>query len=186
MVSADNLSGDRLKTALDLIQQSPHKDRIRVFAGINFNNVGPGWAEKAVAQLEADLKAGAVGVGEISKSLGLRTRKPDGSRLRVDDPELDPIWDACARLNIPVFIHTAEPQEFFQQPDMSNERWLELALFADRRNNQPGQVTFEELHDGARQRVPEAPEDALHRRAFRLARQRSGPRREDAGRRSRT
>lgn len=145
MVSADNLSGDRLKAAFDLIQQSPYKDRLRIFTGINFSGVGPGWAERAVAQLEADLKAGAVGVGEIPKSLGLRTRKPDGSRLRVDDPELDPIWDACARLNIPVFIHTAEPQEFFEPMDMSNERWLELALFADRRNNQPGQVTFDEL-----------------------------------------
>ena len=25
-------------------------------------------------------------------------RKADGSRLRVDDPELDPIWATCARL----------------------------------------------------------------------------------------
>jgi predicted TIM-barrel fold metal-dependent hydrolase len=75
----------------------------------------------------------------------LRTRKPDGSRLKIDDPELDPIWDACARLNVPVFIHTAEPQDFFQPLDMSNERWLELSLFQDRRNYQPGQVTFEEL-----------------------------------------
>ena len=145
MVAADNVSGDRLKSALAVIAQSPNKDRVRVFTGINFSGVGPGWADRAIAQLEADIKAGAVGVGEISKSLGLRTRKPDGSRLRVDDPELDPIWDACARLNIPVFIHTAEPQEFFEQPDMTNERWLELALFADRRNYQPGQVTFEEL-----------------------------------------
>ncbi len=171
MVSADNLSGDRLKNALALIEQSPYKDRLRIFTGINFSNVGPGWAEKAVAQLEADLKAGAVGVGEISKSLGLRTRKPDGSRLKVDDPELDPIWDACARLNIPVFIHTAEPQEFFQQPDLNNERWLELALFADRRNYQPGQVTFEELLTERDQCLPQAPEDAVHRGASRLARQ---------------
>ena len=44
-----------------------------------------------------------------------------------------------------MFIHTAEPQEFFQPLDMHNERWLELSLFADRRNNQPGEVTFEEL-----------------------------------------
>jgi len=145
MIAADTLSGDRLKTAMTNIAASPHKDRFRVFTGISFANVGPGWAERAIAQLEADLKAGAIGVGEISKSFGLRTRKPDGSRLRVDDPELDPIWDACARLNIPVFIHTAEPQEFFQQPDFTNERWLELSLYGDRRNYQPGQVTFEQL-----------------------------------------
>jgi len=145
MISADTLSGDRLKNAQTLIAQSPYQDRVRILTGINFSNVGPGWADRAIAQLEADLKAGAIGVGEISKSFGLRTRKPDGSRLKVDDPELDPMWDACARLGVTVFIHTAEPQEFFQPLDMTNERWLELALFADRRNYQPGQVTFEEL-----------------------------------------
>ena len=96
-----------------MINASPHKDRFRVLAGIDFRNVGPGWAEKAVAQLEADIKAGAIGVGEIGKGFGLQIRKRDGSRLRIDDPELDPVWQAAARLDIPVFIHTAEPQEFF-------------------------------------------------------------------------
>jgi uncharacterized protein len=145
LVSADNSSGDRLTRALQAIAAGPNKDRFRVLAGINFNNVGPGWGPKAVAELEADLKAGAVGVGEVPKGFGLRTRKADGSRLHIDDPELDPIWAAFARLGVPAFIHTAEPQEFFQPLDMHNERWLELALFADRRNNQPGGVTFEEL-----------------------------------------
>ena len=145
LVSADNSSGDRLTRAVQAINAGPHKDRFRVLAGINFNDVGPGWGPRAVAQLEADLKAGAVGVGEVPKSFGLRNRKPDGSRLRIDDPELDPIWAAFARLGVPAFIHTAEPQEFFQPLDLHNERWLELALFADRRNNQPGGVTFEEL-----------------------------------------
>jgi predicted TIM-barrel fold metal-dependent hydrolase len=144
-ISADNSSGERLATALDVIRNSPYKDRVRMFAGINMRGVGPGWADEAVAQLEADVKAGAVGVGEVSKSFGLQTRKADGSRLRVDDSDLDPIWDACARLGIPAFIHTAEPQEFFEPLDMHNERWLELALFPSRRNNGPGQVTFEEL-----------------------------------------
>jgi predicted TIM-barrel fold metal-dependent hydrolase len=51
----------------------------------------------------------------------------------MDDPELDPIWQAAARLNIPVFIHTADPAEFFQPMDYTNERWLEMALFPDRR-----------------------------------------------------
>jgi len=59
-----------------------------------------------------------VGVGEIGKGFGLSTRKADGSRLKIDDPELDPIWDACARLKLPVFIHTADPQEFFQPIDL--------------------------------------------------------------------
>lgn len=134
MVAAENMSGERLQRAVAAIGGSTAmKDRVRVLAGISFQNVGPGWAEKAVAQLEADAKAGAVGVGEIGKGFGQSTRKADGTRLKLDDPELDPIWEACARLRLPVFIHTADPQEFYQSLDYNNERWLELALFANRR-----------------------------------------------------
>ena len=46
---------------------------------------------------------------------------------------------------MPVFIHTAEPQEFFQPLDYKNERWLELALFANRRNNGPDDPKFDQL-----------------------------------------
>jgi uncharacterized protein len=146
MVSADNLSGDRLKRALDAVRASEKmKDRVRILAGIDFRNVGPGWADRAVKQLDADVAAGAVGIGEIPKSLGLSIHKLDGSRLRIDDPALDPIWDEAARLGIPVFIHTADPQEFFQPIDYHNERWLELSLFADRRYPQDRFPSFEEL-----------------------------------------
>lgn len=146
MVAADNMSGDRIVRAMAAVNADPKlKDRIRVLAGIDFRNVGPGWAAKAVAQLEADVKAGAVGVGEIAKSLGLSIKKADGTRLKIDDPDLDPIWDACARLGIPVFIHTADPQEFFEEMDMKNERWLEIALFGDRRYPPDRFPKFEEL-----------------------------------------
>ena len=128
-----------------LIQNSPYKDRVRVLAGVNFSGVGPGWAERATQQLEADLKAGAVGIGEISKGFGLRARKADGSLLKLDDPDLDPFWDACARLKIPVFIHTADPAEFFEPIDFHNERWLELSLFGDRRYPASEFPRFEEL-----------------------------------------
>jgi uncharacterized protein len=146
MVAADNMSGDRLRTALANVRASEKmKDRVRILAGIDFRNVGPGWAERAVQQLEADISAGAVGVGEISKSFGLTIHKADGTRLKLDDPELNPVWDACARLGIPVFIHTADPQEFFKPIDYTNERWLELSLFGDRRYPQDQFPSFEEL-----------------------------------------
>jgi uncharacterized protein len=144
-VSADNSSGDRLTSTLNAINGSPHADRFRVLAGVDLSDVGAGWAARAVSRLEADITAGAVGVGEIGKSFGLDIRKRDGSRLKVDDPELDPVWQTLARLDVPAFIHTAEPQEFFQPLDYSNERWLELALFPGRRNNEPGHVTFDQL-----------------------------------------
>jgi predicted TIM-barrel fold metal-dependent hydrolase len=118
-----------------------------------------------VAQLEADIAAGAIGVGEVPKSFGLTTLKADGSRLAVDDPELDPLWEALARLDVPAFIHTAEPQEFFQPIDFSNERWLELALFPDRRNYQPDGLTFDDLmeeRDNLFRRHPETTFIAAH------------------------
>jgi len=145
MVVADDISGERLARALSAIRASPMKDRIRILAGIDFNNVGPGWAEKAVKQLDADIAAGAVGVGEIPKFLGLRYKKPDGSLLRIDDPELDPVWNECARLGIPVFIHTADPPEFWKPIDLSNERWLELSLFPGRRYPPEQFPSFEAL-----------------------------------------
>ena len=144
-ISADNTSGARLTQTLDVIRNSPYKDRVRMFTGIPLQGVGPGWADQAVARLEADIKAGALGVGEVSKGFGLTARKADGTRLAVDEVLLDPFWAACARLGIPAFIHTAEPQEFFEPLDMHNERWLELALFADRRNYGPDRPTFEQL-----------------------------------------
>ena len=164
-IAADNVSGERLGRAMQNIQASPHRDRFRVLAGIDFRNVGPGWAERAVRQLEADVAAGAIGVGEVGKSFGLTITRADGSRLKIDDPELAPVFDAAARLDIPVFIHTAEPQEFFQPIDHQNERWLELALFDDRRNHGPGKVGFEELmteRDNLFRRHPETTFIAAH------------------------
>ena len=146
IIVANDVSGDALKQMMATIKSSPvMKDRVRVLAGINFQNVGPGWAERAVAQLEADVAAGAVGIGEIGKQFGQTIRKADGSRLAIDDPQLDPIWQAAARLKLPVFIHTADPQEFYQPIDYKNERWLELELFPGRRVSPDRHPNFEEL-----------------------------------------
>jgi predicted TIM-barrel fold metal-dependent hydrolase len=146
IIVANNVSGDNLKRTIATINASPAmKDRVRVLAGINFQNVGPGWAQRAVAQLEADVAAGAVGIGEIPKDFGQTIRKANGSRLALDDPDLDPIWQAAARLKLPVFIHTGDPQEFFQPVDYQNERWLELELFPGRRVDPARHPNFDEL-----------------------------------------
>jgi predicted TIM-barrel fold metal-dependent hydrolase len=146
IVVANNVSGEQLKQMIATIKASPAmKDRVRVLAGINFQNVGPGWPERAVAQLEADVAAGAVGIGEIGKGFGQTIKKANGSRLALDDPELDPIWQAAARLKLPVFIHTGDPQEFYQPVNYNNERWLELELFPGRRVSPDQHPNFEEL-----------------------------------------
>jgi predicted TIM-barrel fold metal-dependent hydrolase len=148
MLVTDNIGGDRLKATVAAVQANPRmKDRVRIFTGVRLQGAGtPEFAQSVVKQLEADVAAGAVGIGELGKGFGLSNTKADGSLLKIDDPSLDPIWEAAGRLKIPVFIHTAEPEEFFQPIDFKNERWLELALFNDRRNGPgTGRPTFADL-----------------------------------------
>jgi predicted TIM-barrel fold metal-dependent hydrolase len=74
---------------------------------------------------------------KIAKNLGLGVKFPDGRRVPVDDPVLDPVFDAMARLGLPLSIHTGDPKAFFEPMGPTNERMDELAShpawsFADR------------------------------------------------------
>ena len=138
-------SGDGLKRLVETIRTSKYPDRFRVFANVNWNGAGgPGWKEREIAGLEQAVKDGAIGL-KVTKGLGHNARKADGSRLKVDDPDLDPIWQTVARLNIPVFIHVADPAQFYETIDYRNERWLELALFPNRQYPQDRFPSFEQL-----------------------------------------
>ena len=142
LVNLSGGSGDQLRSGIAALKTSKYRDRMVLFANVNWNGAGPGFGARAAAQLEADLNAGAMGL-KVFKDLGMFARKADGSRLPVDDPELDPVWEMCAKHNVPVLIHVAEPPAFFEPLDYSNERWLELALYADRRHQEG--VRFEQL-----------------------------------------
>jgi uncharacterized protein len=106
--------------------------RIVHFTNVDFDGAGaPGWAERAVRELQQDVAAGARGL-KIYKSLGMDDRDAAGERLHVDDPRLDPVFEACARLGVPVLIHTADPAPFWQPRDARNERLYELIEIPDR------------------------------------------------------
>ena len=122
-----------------------HPGRFVFFANVNFRGVGdPGWGERAAAQLEADVAAGAAGL-KIFKGLGLSARDTDGNRIPVDDPRLDPVWAKAGELGITVLIHSADPAEFWKPYDRFNERWLELTL-RPRRIQPPGRsAPFEQI-----------------------------------------
>jgi predicted TIM-barrel fold metal-dependent hydrolase len=146
MVNANGTSGRGLRQALDAIKASRYKDRMVVFTEVDVRGLAPGGGAKIAEQLEADIRAGALGLGEISKDFGLSARNSDGTRLRLDEPELDVVWETAARLGIPVFIHVADPAEFFAPLDFANERWLELALYPGRRYQDRSRFpSFEEL-----------------------------------------
>jgi predicted TIM-barrel fold metal-dependent hydrolase len=144
LVNLSGGTGETLKRGIENIVSSPHKGRMFFFANLDYSDLDqPGYGARAAARLEADVKAGAIGL-KIFKDYGLRVRRK-GVRVPVDDPEFDPVWDACARLNIPVLIHTGEPAPFFQPVDATNERWLELTLLPQRRVPPSQYPTFEAL-----------------------------------------
>jgi len=146
MVQAIPSSGENLTRQIAAVRNAGLSDRFVFFASLDLGTVGPGDGQRIAEQLERDVAAGAVGIGEIQKSFGLRSTKADGSRLPLDDPELDVVWETAARLGLPVFVHTADPPEFFEPLDYENERWLEMAIFPNRRFNDPERFpAFDEL-----------------------------------------
>ena len=119
--------------------------RFMVFTNLNFNGFGtPEWTALAVKELEEDVAAGAVGL-KIYKSLGLNSKDNSGKRIPVDHPDLDAIWAKAGELGIPVLIHAADPAQFWQPMDSTNERWLELKLHPNRRRSATDPAPFEQI-----------------------------------------
>lgn len=103
----------------------PHPDRFEVWCGIDYAGFDqPGFAERAIAELERCQRLGAVGVGELSdKGRGLRGVRgnPDGFPMHIDDPRMDPVLERCADLRLPVNIHIGEDQWMYEPMDRHND-----------------------------------------------------------------
>lgn len=144
MVNLSGQGGERLKQSIKNIREHFPK-RFIVFTNVDFRGVGEnGWTEKAVRQLEEDVKNGANGL-KVFKNLGFSVTDNTGKRVMVDDTRLEPIWKKCAELKIPVLIHTADPKSFWDPMDDKNERWLELATHPNRKRGPENPVPFEQL-----------------------------------------
>ena len=67
------------------------------------------------------------------KTLGLflREKVTTGKLVRLDDRRFDSMWDAVGSLNMPVAIHSSDPEAFFLPIDRFNERWEELHAHPD-------------------------------------------------------
>ncbi|MFQ5704192.1 MAG: amidohydrolase family protein [Gemmatimonadales bacterium] len=125
MVNLSGGQGERLQRTIANMR-GRYPDRFVVFANLIFRNIGdPDWTNKAVNQLEMDVRAGASGL-KIFKNLGMTVKDENGERLHTDDPRLDPVWAKAGELGIPVLIHTGDPFQFWQPQDKYNERWFEL------------------------------------------------------------
>ena len=146
MINLSGSNGAALKQSVENIKANFPK-RFIVFANINFGGIGEsGWTEKAVKQLEDDVKNGAGGL-KIFKTLGISVKDNQGKRVAVDDERLDAIWKKCGELKIPVLIHTADPKQFWEPMDNNNERWLELLTRPGRKRSNTDPAPWQQLID---------------------------------------
>ncbi|MGO9111051.1 MAG: amidohydrolase family protein [Thermoguttaceae bacterium] len=130
VVNLDGMWGKTLQETLDALDNA-HPGRFLTYAQINFAGIDDeGWSRREAEQLEAGFRAGAKGL-KFHKSFGLGFRHKDGTLVKVDDPKLDAIFDACAKYHRPVLIHTGDPAAFFTPLDRNNERWHELNKHPD-------------------------------------------------------
>jgi predicted TIM-barrel fold metal-dependent hydrolase len=108
-------------------------ERFSIFGGVDWAQwqaMGAAFPEWAARRLEAQHERGAAGL-KVWKNFGLQIKDEDGRLVRVNDARLDPIWETCAVLSLPVLIHIADPVAFFDPIDETNERWEELGVHPD-------------------------------------------------------
>lgn len=122
--------GEKLQGVIDEMVK-PHPGRFMVFTQLDWSKVDdPNFGAEMATQIRDSVSRGARGL-KLLKDLGLGVRDKDGKLLAIDDARLDPAWEECGRLGIPVFIHSGDPEAFFLPIDASNERYEELIEHPD-------------------------------------------------------
>lgn len=122
--------GQPLQLVLDEMVK-PYPGRFMVFTQIDWSRIDdPDFSQEMVMQIDDAVRRGARGL-KVLKDFGLKVRYKSGKLVAVDDPRLDPIWEECGRLGIPVSIHVTDPEAFFQPVDGRNERYEELLAHPD-------------------------------------------------------
>ncbi len=136
--------GTELQRVMDEMVK-PYPDRFMAFTMIDWSKVDdPDFGQEMVRQIDDAVARGARGL-KVLKDFGLTVHYRNGKLVREDDPRLDPIWEECGRLGIPVAIHSTDPEAFFHPVDRFNERYEELIHHPDWSFYGPKFPTKEEL-----------------------------------------
>ena len=144
IVNLSGGTGDQLKRNVEQLDLA-YPGRFATFCNVDWAGMGgPGWTERAVAALDADVQAGARGL-KIFKDLGLHVRDRDDALVMPDDPRLAALWARAGELGVPVLIHTADPVAFFRPLDRFNERRGGLIQHPDWHFYGPNFPPFQEL-----------------------------------------
>jgi hypothetical protein len=124
-----NLSGGHPLGVLpdQLAEARASGGKITVFTGFPYEQAqAPGYGARMAKIVRMGHEMGAKGL-KIAKALGLGLPGPDGKLLPVDDPELDPVFEAAGELGMPIAIHSGDPRAFWLPVDAKNERYAELS-----------------------------------------------------------
>ena len=122
--------GEKLQKVIDEMVK-PYPGRFIVFTQLDWSKIDdPHFSQEMVSQLDDAVKRGARGLKQL-KDFGLSVRDKSGKLVTVDDPRIDPVWEECGRLGIPVSIHVTDPEAFFHPADNTNERYEELTEHPD-------------------------------------------------------
>lgn len=119
---------------------SKYSDRFELWCGFDYTGYDkPGFGPAAVQELGRCVRAGARGVGELSdKGQGMHFGKTFANGMHPDDPRMDPLFEKCAELGIPVNLHVADPIWMYQKMDATNDGLMNAWQW--RLDNQPGIV----------------------------------------------
>ncbi len=136
--------GPQLQKIMDEMVK-PYPGRFVVFTEPDWSKIDDAnFSRLMVEQLDDAVRRGARGY-KILKELGLGVKDKTGKLITVDDPRMDPVWEECGRLGIPVAIHVADPEAFFHPINGENERYEELNEHPDWSFYGPQFPSFEEL-----------------------------------------
>ncbi|HET6528679.1 MAG TPA: amidohydrolase family protein [Balneolaceae bacterium] len=103
---------------------SKYGDYFELWCGIDYTGYkDPGFAQRAIKELERLHALGATGIGELGdKGKGLFYSHPTKAfGMHIDDERMDPILERAGELDMPVTIHVAEPYWFYMPMDSTND-----------------------------------------------------------------
>ena len=109
-----------------------YKDRFELWCGFDYTGYPkPGWQSHAIQELQRCYQQGARGVGELGdKGLGEFYSTPTrGYGLHIDDPQMKPLLEKCAELQMPVSVHVAEDAWMYQASDSTNDGLMNAATW---------------------------------------------------------
>jgi predicted TIM-barrel fold metal-dependent hydrolase len=125
---------------------NPYPNRFQLYCGMDMTSIDkPDYPQRATAELVRCYNKGARGVGEwIDKGSGYmgNSESDHNNSLHPDDLRLDPFWEKCAELKLPVSFHMADHPSCWKPLDVYQERSPDYQHF--NRYGKDG-LTYEEL-----------------------------------------